>query len=101
MIIHLTAADPVAARSQMGFSLAWHIILACFGVGLPGLVPFTECRGMRHRRPAPAPARPPLGPGPGSAVLLATLISLAVGAFLLIPSLAWLYLTFQRGSSAR
>ena len=36
------AADPVAARSQMGFSLGWHIILACFGVGLPGLVLFTE-----------------------------------------------------------
>jgi cytochrome d ubiquinol oxidase subunit I len=51
MIIHLAAADPVAARSQMGFSLAWHIILACFGVGLPGLVPFTEWRGMRTGAP--------------------------------------------------
>jgi cytochrome bd ubiquinol oxidase subunit I len=40
-------ADPVAARSQMGFSLAWHIILACFGVGLPGLVVFVEWRGLR------------------------------------------------------
>ncbi|HEY2577621.1 MAG TPA: cytochrome ubiquinol oxidase subunit I [Streptosporangiaceae bacterium] len=40
-------ADPVAARSQMGFSLAWHIILACFGVGLPGLVIFVEWRGQR------------------------------------------------------
>jgi cytochrome d ubiquinol oxidase subunit I len=40
-------AEPVAARSQMGFSLAWHIVLACFGVGLPGLVIFTEWRGQR------------------------------------------------------
>lgn len=40
-------ADPVAARSQMGFSLAWHIVLACFGVGLPGLVLFAEWRGIR------------------------------------------------------
>jgi len=40
-------ADPVAARSQMGFSLAWHIVLACFGVGLPGLVLFAEWRGLR------------------------------------------------------
>jgi cytochrome bd ubiquinol oxidase subunit I len=40
-------ADPVAARSQMGFSLGWHIILACFGVGLPGLVLFAEWRGLR------------------------------------------------------
>jgi cytochrome d ubiquinol oxidase subunit I len=44
-------ADPVAARSQMGFSLAWHIILACFGVGLPGLVLFAEWRGLRTGDP--------------------------------------------------
>jgi cytochrome d ubiquinol oxidase subunit I len=47
MMLHLAAADPVAARSQMGFSLAWHIVLACFGVGLPGLVLFAEWRGIR------------------------------------------------------
>jgi len=47
MLIHLAAADPVAARSQMGFSLGWHIVLACFGVGLPGLVLFAEWRGIR------------------------------------------------------
>jgi cytochrome bd ubiquinol oxidase subunit I len=49
--MHLLAAahvaSPVAARSQMGFSLGWHIILACFGVGLPGLVLFAEWRGLR------------------------------------------------------
>jgi cytochrome d ubiquinol oxidase subunit I len=39
--------DPIVARSQMGFSLGWHIILACLGVGLPGLVLFAEWRGMR------------------------------------------------------
>jgi cytochrome bd ubiquinol oxidase subunit I len=47
MLVHLAAADPVAARSQMGFSLGWHIVLACFGVGLPGLVLFAEWRGIR------------------------------------------------------
>ena len=40
-------ANPVAARSQMGFSLGWHIIIACFGVGLPILVVFAEWRGQR------------------------------------------------------
>lgn len=40
-------ADPVAARSQMGLSLGWHIIIACFGVGLPALVVFVEWRGQR------------------------------------------------------
>jgi cytochrome d ubiquinol oxidase subunit I len=53
-IIALAAAtgDPVAARSQMGFSLAWHIVLACFGVGLPGLVLFAEWQGIRTGDPA-------------------------------------------------
>ena len=51
MMLHLAAADPVAARSQMGFSLAWHIVLACFGVGLPGLVLFAEWRGIRTGDP--------------------------------------------------
>jgi cytochrome d ubiquinol oxidase subunit I len=27
--------DLAAARAQMGFSLAWHVVLACLGVGLP------------------------------------------------------------------
>ena len=43
----LAAGDPVGARSQMGFSLGWHIILACLGVGMPALVLFAEWRGMR------------------------------------------------------
>ena len=44
-------ADPVAARSQMGVSLAWHIVLACFGVGLPALVVFAEWRGIKTGDP--------------------------------------------------
>jgi cytochrome d ubiquinol oxidase subunit I len=53
MILAATShlADPVAARSQMGFSLGWHIILACFGVGLPALVVFVEWRGLRTGDP--------------------------------------------------
>src|SRR5579875_3880033 len=31
----------------MGLSLGWHIIIACFGVGLPALVVFVEWRGQR------------------------------------------------------
>lgn len=45
-------ANPVAARSQMGFSLGWRIIIACFGVGLPALVVFAEWRGQRTGDPA-------------------------------------------------
>jgi cytochrome bd ubiquinol oxidase subunit I len=46
------AASPVAARSQMGFSLGWHIIVACLGVGMPGLVLFVEWRGQRTADPS-------------------------------------------------
>jgi cytochrome d ubiquinol oxidase subunit I len=46
----LAAAD-IAPRSQMGFSLGWHIVLACFGVGMPALVLFAEWRGQRTGDP--------------------------------------------------
>lgn len=42
-----TAWNLVAARDQMALSLGWHIILACFGVGMPMLVLFAEWRGIR------------------------------------------------------
>jgi len=41
-----------AARTQMAFSLGWHIILACFGVGMPGLTVFAEWRALRTGDPA-------------------------------------------------
>lgn len=51
MSAHVTlvamGASVIAPRSQMGFSLGWHIILACLGVGLPGLTLFLEWRGYR------------------------------------------------------
>jgi cytochrome bd ubiquinol oxidase subunit I len=42
-----TPADFAAARVQMAFSLGWHIIIACFGVGMPGLTVFAEWRALR------------------------------------------------------
>ncbi len=42
----MAAGSIVAPRSQMGFSLGWHIILACLGVGMPGLILFLEWRGF-------------------------------------------------------
>lgn len=43
--------SPIAARSQMGFSRGWRIILACFGVGLPALALFAEWGGQRTGDP--------------------------------------------------
>ncbi|MBC6460643.1 cytochrome ubiquinol oxidase subunit I [Actinomadura sp. HBU206391] len=37
----------MAARVQMAVSLGWHIIVACFGVGMPALTVFAEWRGNR------------------------------------------------------
>lgn len=45
-------ADLWAARTQMAFSLGWHIVVACFGVGMPALVLFAEWRGYRTRDPS-------------------------------------------------
>jgi cytochrome d ubiquinol oxidase subunit I len=42
-----TEADFRAARTQMALSLGWHIVLACFGVGMPALVLLAEWRGQR------------------------------------------------------
>jgi cytochrome d ubiquinol oxidase subunit I len=43
-----TPADLVAARTQMALSLGWHIILACFGVGMPAITVFAEWRALRR-----------------------------------------------------
>ncbi|EIV94904.1 cytochrome ubiquinol oxidase subunit I [Frankia sp. QA3] len=42
-----TPGDLAAARTQMAFSLGWHIIIACFGVGMPALTVFMEWRALR------------------------------------------------------
>jgi len=42
-----TPADLAAARTQMALSLAWHIVIASFGVGMPALTLFAEWRGLR------------------------------------------------------
>jgi cytochrome bd ubiquinol oxidase subunit I len=41
-------ANLFPARMQMGVSLGWHIVFACFGIAFPVLVAFTEWRA--HRR---------------------------------------------------
>ena len=40
------------ARAQMGFSLAWHVVVACLGVGLPLLTLAVEWYGIRTGDPA-------------------------------------------------
>ncbi len=42
------ASDLEAARSQMAFTLGFHIILSCLGVALPALMLIANYRGLRH-----------------------------------------------------
>lgn len=42
-----TPADMMAARTQMGLSLGWHIVIACFGVGMPAITLFAQWRSLR------------------------------------------------------
>src|SRR5579859_1637600 len=50
--VALAAAAPtaelLAARSQMAFTLGFHIILACLGVGLPTIVLIANAIGLRR-----------------------------------------------------
>jgi cytochrome d ubiquinol oxidase subunit I len=46
-----TPGDFAAARTQMALSLAWHIVIACFGVGMPALTLIAEWRGLRTGDP--------------------------------------------------
>lgn len=43
--------DFLYARSQMGMSLAFHIIFAALGIGLPVLMAISEAFYLRTRRP--------------------------------------------------
>jgi cytochrome bd ubiquinol oxidase subunit I len=43
------AADLGAARSQMAFTLGFHIILASLGVALPAIMLIANYRGLRHK----------------------------------------------------
>jgi cytochrome bd ubiquinol oxidase subunit I len=45
----VTLADgDIPARSQMGASLGFHIVFACFGIAFPTIVLIAHWRGLRH-----------------------------------------------------
>ena len=47
-LLPLAASNLDAARSQMAFTLGFHIILACFGVALPAVMLIANYRGLRR-----------------------------------------------------
>jgi cytochrome d ubiquinol oxidase subunit I len=82
----LLAIDPgelVAARSQMAFTLGFHIILACLGVGLPSLVLIANAIGLRRRDPV--------------AILLARRWSLVMAVTFAVGAVTGTVLSFEMG----
>jgi cytochrome bd ubiquinol oxidase subunit I len=51
LMAEVTSADLMAARMQMALSLGWHIVIACFGVGMPAITLLAEWRGHRTGDP--------------------------------------------------
>jgi cytochrome d ubiquinol oxidase subunit I len=51
-MLYDVSPDLLAARSQMAFTLGFHIVLACLGVGLPTMVLIANAIGLRRRDPA-------------------------------------------------
>jgi cytochrome d ubiquinol oxidase subunit I len=47
VVVQVQPVDLMAARLQMALSLGWHIIVACFGVGMPVITLLAEWRGHR------------------------------------------------------
>ena len=50
-VLAVSATSPVPARSQMGSSLGFHIILACFGVAFPAVIMTAEWIGIKRADP--------------------------------------------------
>ncbi len=46
-----SSSNLLAAREQMGFTLGFHIILACLGVGFPALMLIANYIGLRRKDP--------------------------------------------------
>jgi cytochrome d ubiquinol oxidase subunit I len=51
-VLYDVASGLLAARSQMAFTLGFHIVLACLGVGLPTMVLIANAIGLRRGDPA-------------------------------------------------
>jgi cytochrome d ubiquinol oxidase subunit I len=82
----LLTIDPgelIAARSQMAFTLGFHIILACLGVAMPAIVLIANAIGLRRRDPV--------------ALLLARRWSLVMAVTFAVGAVTGTVLSFEMG----
>ncbi len=78
-----TSSNLLAARNQMGATLGFHIVLACFGVAFPAVMLIAEYRGRRH--------------GDAEALLLAQRWSKAVAVLFAVGAVSGTVLSFEFG----
>ncbi|HZC39407.1 MAG TPA: cytochrome ubiquinol oxidase subunit I [Streptosporangiaceae bacterium] len=79
----LVAASPLPARSQMASSLGFHIILACFGIALPGATLVAEWIGIRR--------------GDAAAMLLARRWSKVMAVLVAVGAVSGTVLSYEMG----
>jgi cytochrome d ubiquinol oxidase subunit I len=77
------AVNPVPARSQMGSSLGFHIILACFGIAFPAVIMTAEWIGIRR--------------GDAAALLLARRWSKVMAVLVAVGAVSGTVLSYEMG----
>jgi cytochrome bd ubiquinol oxidase subunit I len=82
-VAHVLAMDPVPARSQMGSSLGFHIILACFGVAFAAVTMTAEWIGIRR--------------GDAAALLLARRWSKVMAVLVAVGAVSGTVLSYEMG----
>ena len=82
-VVHVLAVNPVPARSQMGSSLGFHIILACFGVAFAAVTMTAEWIGIRR--------------GDAAALLLARRWSKVMAVLVAVGAVSGTVLSYEMG----
>jgi cytochrome bd ubiquinol oxidase subunit I len=82
-VAHVLAVNPVPARSQMGSSLGFHIILACFGIAFATVVMTAEWIGIKR--------------GDAAAMLLARRWSKVMAVLVAVGAVSGTVLSYEMG----
>ena len=82
-VAHVLAAGPVPARSQMGSSLGFHIVLACFGVAFAAVTMTAEWIGIKR--------------GDAAALLLARRWSKVMAVLVAVGAVSGTVLSYEMG----
>jgi cytochrome bd ubiquinol oxidase subunit I len=82
-LVHVLAVNPVPARSQMGSSLGFHIILACFGIAFAAICMIAEFIGIKR--------------GDAAALLLARRWSKVMAVLVAVGAVSGTVLSYEMG----